>query len=248
MTLDAILSVIFAIIAALYASVGQAGGTGYVAVMGLFGFGAAELKTTALALNILVSAIGVLRFRKAGTLDSRDWYPFALTGIPLSLLGGALNLPGTTYRLVVAVLLLAAAIQMIRTARAPARADDGASPLPPFALSLLFGGIVGFTSGITGVGGGIFLAPLMLWLRWGDARRVAAVSATFNLFNSAAALVGVFVSGSAAFPAAFPLWAAGAVLGGLFGSWLGFKHLPAKTLRYILGVILLAASLKVTTG
>ncbi len=107
------LSLIFAVIAALFACVGQAGGAGYVGVMGLFGYPPGIIKPTALTLTVLVSAIGVAGFARSGLLRTRDWYPFALLGVPGALLGGILNLPGNWYRGIVALLLLAAAARMI---------------------------------------------------------------------------------------------------------------------------------------
>jgi uncharacterized protein len=187
--LESLLPPIFALVAILYAAVGQAGGTGYIAVMGLMGFAPDVIKPTALALNI-VAAIGCVRFYRAGLLTWRSCYPFAILSAPFSLLGGAVHLPASIYQPVVGVLLLLAAFQMMRSARFAGLADETAPRQPPFMASVLVGGIVGFISGITGVGGGIFLAPLVLWFGWVETRQAAAVSATFNLLNSATALAG----------------------------------------------------------
>jgi uncharacterized membrane protein YfcA len=102
--LESLLSPIFAIVAILYAAVGQAGGTGYIAVMGLIGFAPDVIKPTALALNILVAAIGCARFYRAGLLTWRTCYPFAILGAPFSLLSGAVHLPASIYQPVVGVL------------------------------------------------------------------------------------------------------------------------------------------------
>lgn len=159
------------VVAVLYASVGQAGGTGYIALMGLAGFAPAVIKPTALALNVLVSAIGTTRFAKAGMLTWRISYPFVILGAPLSILGGAAHLPLAIYQPVVGALLLGAAIQVVR---APPRNADLASN-PPFLPALLAGAGIGFISGVTGVGGGIFLAPLVLSLGWVEVRQAAAI-------------------------------------------------------------------------
>src|ERR1700743_951001 len=113
-----ILSLLIAGIALLFACVGQAGGVGYVAVMGLFGYSAAAIKITALALTLTVSAIGIVRYQRSGLLKTADWLPFAILGAPLSLLGGMITLPGTAYRVVVAILLIGAALQMLLRSRA----------------------------------------------------------------------------------------------------------------------------------
>lgn len=233
----------FALVAFLYALVGQAGGTGYVAVMGLAGFPADAIKSTALALNILVAFVGCVRFYRAGLLTWRSCYPFAILGMPFSLMGGAVNLPAAIYHPVVGALLIAAAVQMFRSAASAAASDRDAPRDPPFVPSLLVGGAIGFVSGVTGVGGGIFLAPLILMLGWATTRASASISAAFNLLNSAAALAGVWAT-APAFPAALPGWLLAVGLGAVAGSWLSLAHLSPAVLRLVLGGLLLAAGLR----
>ena len=193
---------LFCIVAVIYCAVGQAGGTGYIAAMGFLGFAPDVIKPTALALNVLVPAIGCFRFYRVGLLTWRTCYPFAVLGAPFSLLGGAVDLPAAIYQPVVGALLLLAALQMVHSAKAAAAADERAPQEPPLVLSLLAGGAIGFVSGVTGVGGGIFLAPLVLSFGWISTRRSAAVSAAFNLLNSATALAGVWARSRPAAPIA----------------------------------------------
>lgn len=230
------LPIAITITAALYASVGQAGATGYIAIFGLIGFGPEVIKPAALSLNILVAAIGSFRFIRAGLLTWRTCYPFAVLGAPFSVLGGAINLPAAYYQPLVGCLLLLACAQMIRSARGAAQRDQQASHDPPFLRALLTGGAVGFISGITGTGGGIFLAPIVLTYGWVETRRASAVSAAFNLMNSTAALAGTWAT-LGAFPAALPWWLLAAGIGGAFGSWLGVRYLPVAMLRYILAAL-----------
>jgi uncharacterized membrane protein YfcA len=242
-TWDIILPIIFGIVSVLYASVGQAGGTGYIAVMGLAGLGPDVIKPTALALNVLVAAIGCVRFYRADLLTWRSCYPFAILGAPFSVLGGATNLPASIYQPVVGALLILAAVQIIRSARSVMYLDQSAPTNPPFLPSLLAGGAIGFVSGVTGVGGGIFLAPLVLMFGWVKTREAAAVSTVFNLLNSAAALAGVWTS-LPALPWALPWWLLAVGLGGMLGSWLGLQRLPPIMLRYILAALLVSAGLR----
>jgi len=242
---DLILPILFALIAALFACVGQAGGVGYVGVMGLFGYPASVLKPTALTLTLLVSAIGIVRYHRSGLLKTQDWLPFALLGAPLSLLGGAINLPGQAYRFVLAALLMGAAVQMI--ARARATPDDRPDQAIPFRAALIMGAVAGLIAGITGVGAGVFLAAAMMSLKWAPMRRVAAVAQASNLFTSLPALAGVWVS-HPSLPPQLPTWALAAGIGGVIGSWLGTRHLPADALRAILALILLASGIKLALG
>jgi uncharacterized protein len=237
----------FGAVAILYASVGQAGGTGYIAVMGLLGLAPDVIKPTALALNILVAAIGCVRFYRIGLLTWQSCYPFAILGAPFSLIGGATNLPAAIYQPVVGLLLLLAAFQMMRSARSAAIADAQAPKAPPFILSLIAGGAIGFVSGVTGVGGGIFLAPLVLALGWVATRQSAAISAVFNLLNSAAAFAGVWAT-MPSLPADLPLWLVAVGAGALVGSWLGARHLPPNALRIILAALLLVAGARMVTA
>lgn len=239
---DALLALVFTAIALVYASVGQAGATGYIAVMAIAGLGPDVIKPTALALNIIVAAIGTIRFAAAGLLTWRTCYPFAILGVPFSLLGGALNLPGTVYMPVVGVLLLLAAWQMVRPGRNALLLDS--TPVdPPFLPSLAAGGLIGFISGVTGIGGGIFIAPLIISLAWATVRQAAAISANFNLLNSAAALTGAWAT-LPGLPPQLPLWMLAAAIGGIFGSWLALRRLAPATLRMILFALLTVGGLR----
>jgi uncharacterized membrane protein YfcA len=239
--IDVLFPIALAIVAILYSAVGQAGGTGYVALMGLAGFAPVVIKPTALALNVLVSAIGCIRFYRLGLLTWRSAYPFAVLGLPFSLVGGALHLPPSAYQPVVGALLLLAGLQMARSALSTKPLDRAARDNPPFLGSLLVGGVIGLVSGTTGVGGGIFLAPLVLSLGWATTRQTAAISVVFNLVNSASALAGTWTT-LPLLPAALPLWLVCVGLGGLLGSWMGATHLNPRTLRLLLALLLLSAS------
>jgi uncharacterized membrane protein YfcA len=240
---DLLLTAAFGIVALLYASVGQAGGTGYVALMGGIGFAPDVIKPTALALNILVASVGCWRFYRAGLLTWRTCYPFAILGAPFSLAGGATTLRAEIYQPIVGALLMIAAVQMWRSARGAAVADQKASEHPPFFPSLLIGGVIGYVSGLTGVGGGIFLAPLVLSLGWVATRQAAGVSAVFNLMNSATALAGTWVT-IPALPADLPFWLVAVAVGGFVGSWLGAGPLAPRAMRLLLALLLLAAGLR----
>jgi uncharacterized protein len=245
MRLDAMIDILFpvalAIVAVLYSAVGQAGGTGYVALMGLAGFAPVVIKPTALALNVLVSAIGCVRFYRLGLITWRTAYPFAVLGLPFSLLGGALHLSPAAYQPVVGGLLLVAGMQTARSALATKSLDRAALDAPPFLGSLLVGGFIGVVSGVTGVGGGIFLAPVVLSLGWAATRQTAAISVVFNLMNSVAALVGTWTTLPLA-PAQLPVWLLCVGFGGLLGSWIGALHLDPRILRLLLAFLLLAAA------
>lgn len=226
--------------AALYSSVGHGGASGYLAAMALFGMAPAVMKPTALALNILVSAIATIRFYRVQCFSWRIFLIFAATSIPLAFFGGMITLPGNYYRKLVGIVLLYAAFQLFRTTRQ--QTVTAALPVPA-ATALIFGAAIGLLSGLTGVGGGIFLSPLFLFMRWADPRRTAGVSAAFIFVNSISGLLG-HVSIVKAVPPTIPFFAVAAVSGGLFGSWLGSRHLSKMTLRRLLAAVLAVAGIK----
>ena len=233
----------FLIIAALYASVGQAGASGYLAVMGLAGLDPAMMKPTALALNVLVAAIGTFQFWRAGSFSWRTFYPFGVLGFPFSVIGGAINLPSHVYYPVVGVILLVAASQLVRSALQTTETEKPLPHAPPFLAELLTGAGIGFLSGMTGTGGGIFLAPIILIMNWVEVRRAAAVSAAYNLLNSVAALVGAYATLNR-LPGPLP-WCLMAVgVGGVVGTTIGSRYLPDRALRYLLAIVLVVSGLK----
>lgn len=237
------LAFLFLFVAVLYASVGQAGASGYLAAMGLFGLAPAAMKTTALSLNLLVAGIGTLQFWRSGLLSWRTFYPFAVLGFPFSLIGGAVQLPTQFYYPVVGVILLLSAVQMFRSASKPAATYCSPPAQPPFIPALLTGAVIGFVSGTTGTGGGIFLAPIILSMNWVSLRRTAAVTAAYNLLNSAAALIGAYsILGS--IPQALPVWLVAVGGGGAIGAFVGSRYLPDSALRYLLAIILLVSGVK----
>jgi uncharacterized protein len=237
---EILFSVALLAVAAAYASVGQGGATGYIAVMGLVGFSPDVIRPAALTLNMPVSAIGTVQFARAGLLAWRNFYPFALLGVPCSILGGATHLSASVYHPVIGIFLLVAAWQMARSAQQAKREDDTETRPPPLLLSVLAGAGIGFVAGVTGIGGGILLAPLMLGLNWSSPRQTAAVSAAFNLLNSAAALFGLWIN-HPSFPIPSPWWLTAVACGGLLGSWLGVRGLPTWILRYALAALLVIA-------
>ena len=233
----------FCLIALVYSAVGQAGASGYIAAMSLAGFAPAVMKTTALALNLLVAGIGSFQFLRAGRLSWREVYPFALLGFPFSFLGGALQLPERVYYPVVGAVLLLSAGQMARSALRRPGAPLPAPVRPPFLAALATGAVIGFMSGTTGTGGGVFLAPVILAMRWGTARQTAATTAVYNLMNSAAALLGAHGLWHE-LPAALPWWLVAVAAGGTIGAFAGSRFLSDRWLRGILALLLFVSGVR----
>jgi uncharacterized membrane protein YfcA len=235
-----IIAILFFVGAALYASVGHGGASSYLAVMGLFGLAPAVMKPTALALNILVAAVATFKFHRAGLFSWHLFWPFAVASIPAAFAGGAVMLPARWYKIVVGVVLLYAAVWMFRSALKPISRETHS---PPLWAALIGGVTIGFLSGLTGVGGGIFLSPLILYMGWAETRATSGVAAPFILVNSIAGLLGHF-SSVAQLPPSVPIWGAAALIGGWIGATYGSKRAPAPVLRQLLSLVLIVAGAK----
>ncbi|GIV60439.1 sulfite exporter TauE/SafE family protein [Rhodocaloribacter litoris] len=233
-------------IALLYASVGHGGASGYLAVMALLDVAPAEMRPAALALNILVAAIGTAKFYRRGYFSWRLFWPFALLSMPMAYVGGRLVLPDVVYRPVVGAVLVWAAYRLYRQTGRRARSGTSCDESTrPFILSvaLAAGAGLGLLSGLTGVGGGIFLSPLLLLAGWADARATSAVAAAFILVNSVAGLLG-HLAQYPALPAFLPWLAVGALAGGWAGAELGSRRFSGTGIRRVLALILLGAGVK----
>jgi len=230
--------VIFLVIAALYAAVGHGGASGYLAVMALAGFEPAAMKPTALLLNLVVALIGTVAFARGGHFSWRLFWPFAVVAAPFAYLGGGWKLDVATFHWLVAGSLVFAAVRLFLPA--PPRTD---LRQPPFWAVVTAGAAIGFVSGLIGVGGGIFLTPLILFCRWADPKTAAAVSAPFILVNTAAGLLGQ-AGPLDHLPFSWPWLAAATAIGGLLGSRWGSQRARPAQLRPALALVLLVASVK----
>ena len=223
----------------VYASVGHGGASAYLAAMALAGIAPQEMRPVALTLNIVVSAIGSYKFWRAGHFRWSLFWPFAAVSIPLAYVGGAITLPGTAYRVLVGVVLLYAGWQLWQSGRAGA--ELRAVREPPLGWAMGIGAVLGLLSGLTGVGGGIFLSPVLLMLGWAGTKQTSAVAALFILVNSAAGLAAGFVSGAAQLPGYVVLLIPAVLAGGWFGAEYGSRRFANPVVRQVLAVVLVLA-------
>ncbi len=206
--------------------------------MTLWGIAPTVIRPTALVLNILVAAIGAFQFWRAGHFAWKLFWQFALLSIPAAYFGGYLQPSASVLRILIGLVLLFSAVRLIFRRGDPA---EIVTPSQPMAISV--GAALGFLSGLTGTGGGIFLTPLLLFCRWAHIRQAAAVSALFILVNSIAGLVGYFTAVHSIPSLGFVLGTA-AIIGGFLGSRLGSRHFPARTILLFLAVVLTIAGIK----
>jgi len=236
----AILAVLIFTAAALYSSVGHAGASGYLAAMALFGLAPLEMKPAALILNILVATIATTKYMKSGRFSWPIFWPFALSSIPFAYLGGLILLPGIYYKPLIGVVLIYAAYRFIKDASKP----DYEIVKANIPLVLILGAGLGFLSGLVGVGGGIFLSPILIMLKWEDVKKVSGVAAAFIFVNSVAGLIGFVSTNAMQLPEGVVIWALAAVSGGYIGAEYGSKRFGNPAIKRLLSIVLLIAGIK----
>ncbi len=227
------------IVSFFYASVGHGGASGYLALMALFSFAPEVMKPTALLLNIFVAGIAFYYYYKEGYFNRKLFLYFAIASIPMSFLGGTIEVDSSIYNKILGVLLIFAVLKMLNVFGKESQIVRDVK----LWQGLLVGGVIGFFSGLIGIGGGVILTPVILLLHWGKMKEAAAVSALFIWVNSASGLIGQISSGVSLNIQSFVLVAI-AIIGGFFGGYLGSKRINNQSLRYILAFVLIIASVK----
>ena len=227
------------VIAFLYSSVGHGGGTGYLALLALFGVAPIFMKSTALTLNVFVPAIAFFAYYKAGYFRWKLILPFLVTSIPFSYIGALVPVNASIYKIVLGLFLLIATARMVLNPKA----FSEESKTVPFILAITIGAILGFFSGMIGIGGGIILSPLLIQMHWANVKESAAASALFIFLNSMSGLFALVNNGFTMEPRIIA-WIAVGISGGIAGSYIGSSRLKPLQLKYLLASVLFLASIK----
>jgi uncharacterized protein len=227
------------VIAFIFSSVGHGGASGYLAMMAIFGVAPAFMKSSALVLNVFVSAIAFVQFYNQGHFKWKLFVAIALLSVPAAYFGATIPLSDVVYKKVLGIILL---FPIVRLLGLFGGLDGGSKPFQ-WHYAILLGAAIGLLSGMIGIGGGIILSPIILMLGWTNQKEAAAISAPFIFVNSVAGILALVSKPNSFSPMVFP-WVFVGVIGGLMGSYLGSKLYSNATMNKVLGVVLLIASLK----
>ena len=234
------------VIAAMYSSVGHGGASGYLAVLSLTAYAAndpAWLKQHAWSLNLLVAGIAFFAYKKSGFFDVKLALPFIVASIPAAFIGGYLQVDNTVYDILLSLTLVFAGWKLYSTK--DSHSSVGINKNPPLHIAIGVGFAIGFLSGIIGVGGGIFLSPIILLFGWSDPKTTAGVSAVFIWVNSFSGLVGSTVSGQLALDVSTLIpFSIAVLIGGYIGSKFGSEKFSQNSIRNMLVAVMLIAAIR----
>jgi len=228
-------------IAALYSSVGHAGASGYLALMALLSFAPETIKPTSLILNIVVATITSIKYLKAGYFDRKIFFTFIITSVPMAFLGGYLTLSPKYFKLIAGLFLVVASFLLI--IREYVKQTETTIKPMHVAYGLTIGSVIGIVSGLIGVGGGVFLSPIIISANWTTVKNASGVAALFILCNSLASLSGNMVAINKV-DHNIIYWVAAVIIGGVLGSHLGTVKFNNKIIIACLFLVLLTAGLK----
>ena len=231
---------ILLLLSVAYSMVGHGGASGYIALMVLTGLDQSFIRPAALILNVIVATIAFMSFGKAGKFKPWMFLAFAAGSVPAAFIGGNIELSNEYFRLILGVLLLFAAVHQFGVLD-KVRYDISLSYNTTTAI--LLGGVIGLISGLIGVGGGILLSPVLLFLKWTDQRETAAISAPFIVINSLAGFAGLMRKDIEITPD-IGLLVPVVIVGALTGSFVGSRKLPDTSLARVLSLVLCIAACK----
>ena len=227
------------LVAFLYASVGHGGASGYLALMALFGVAPDVMKPTALLLNLFVSLTSFIQYYRGKHFNWKLFLPFAIASVPMAYVGGLITIDASLYKRILGILLLIPIARFLFFSNVRVEEFKKSNVF----LSVIIGGIIGFLSGLIGIGGGIILSPVLLLLKWSDMKQTAAISALFIFVNSMSGLAGQLDKGIHFSPNMYA-YVGVAFTGGVCGAYFGSLKFSQAILKYLLAIVLAIAAYK----
>lgn len=228
------------IVAFFYSSVGHGGASGYLAVLSIIGISSLIIRPSVLLLNVFVAGISFYHYYRSGHFRWKLFYPFAVLSMPMAYFGSFIVLNPTVYKQILGVCLLIAVLRILGFFNFK---QTNPTKELPIVAGILIGAVLGFFSGVIGIGGGIILSPLILLFNWGNLKETSAVAALFIVVNSISGMLGFWKQGVTLHPQFF-LWLVAAISGGFIGSYWGSRRAENNTLKNVLAAVLFVAAVK----
>ncbi|MBT3587006.1 MAG: sulfite exporter TauE/SafE family protein [Halobacteriovoraceae bacterium] len=241
-----LLILFFFLVAVLYSMVGFGGGSSYIALLILFNTSHTEAPVLALTCNLLVVTGGAWHFWRAKNINKNLLFPFLITSIPMAYFGGLTVVNKETFQGILALCLLGAALRMLLYRSNKEPVEDSITN-PPLKISLIVGSLLGYVSGLVGIGGGIFLAPILYTLHWGRPKQIASTATFFILLNSIAGILGQVQKAEISLSVLQDYWPLllAVLLGGQVGSLMINFKLRSRNVEFLTALLILVVSVKI---
>ncbi len=233
---------LFFVVALIYASVGFGGGSSYIALLLLFNLPYSSVPIIALICNIVVVAGSSIHYIRSGYLNKKLLFPLVLASIPMAYLGGKIPLSKETFTIILCITLFVTGARLLIKHKQFDEDTESYTPIP-VPLNMLIGAVIGFLSGVTGIGGGIFLSPILYNLRAGSPKQIATISSLFILLNSMGGLLGQLQKhGTLDVMSDFWTLPVVALLGGQIGNLMLIKFIPARITALLTALLVLGVA------
>ena len=241
----ALLAILFLVTALLYSSVGFGGGSTYLALLLLWEIPYLVFPIIALSCNIIVVSGNCFNYIRAGNLNLRLLYPYLIGSIPLAYVGGSLPIEKQFFEILLFMVLLIAGILLLLNFKSYNDMDKSYRKIPIF-ISVLIGGSLGFISGIVGIGGGIFLSPILFLIRADKPKHIITMASLFILINSITGIIGQLTKNEVLSEIPNYWYLLGAVLiGGQLGNFLNLKVFSARILALVTALLVIFVALRI---
>ena len=237
---------IFIFVSLIYSMIGQGGASAYLAFLALFNITYTSIPSTALACNIAAMIPVVYHFHRAGHVRFKLVIPFIIASIPTSFIGGIIDIPENLFLILLSIVLFILAVKSLFFVHKHDGVKEVSTP-KLYIIGLTIGAALGLLAGLIGIGGGIFLFPILLILKWATAKEAAIAGGLFTLANSVAGLIGHEIHGNLDWHLILPLMAA-VITGSLIGSRLGAYKISAMTIQRIFAFVILAVAIRLIVG
>ena len=239
-----ILSFLFLLTATLYSSVGFGGGSTYLALLLIWDVPYLIFPVIALFCNIIVVSGNCINYIKAGNISLKILTPFLISSVPLAFIGGSISIDKNFFEILLFIILALAGIMLLLKFKSFDKKIEAYNKIPKI-VAILIGGTIGFISGVVGIGGGIFLSPILLLVRVDSAKNIATAASLFILINSISGLTGQFTKASVINEvySYWPLFLF-VLLGGLLGNYLNLKIFPTRILALVTSALVIFVAIR----